>query len=62
MTDKTKEELEQELCLVKELANERKTSNEMYAIKLVERIVFAACGLILLAVVTALVGLVVSKL
>lgn len=62
MTDKTKEELEQELCLVKEMAAERKISNEMYAIKLVERIVFAACGLILLAVVTALVGLVVSKL
>jgi hypothetical protein len=61
MSDKTREELEYELELQKALCDERELSDSRYAIKLVERIVFAACGLVLVAVFTALVAMVVTK-
>ena len=61
MSDKTREELENELNLHKTLCDERELSDSRYAIKLVERIVFAACGLVLVAVFTALVAMVVTK-
>ena len=59
--DRTKEELAAELELHKKLCIERELSDTRYAIKLVERIVFAACGLVLIAVVTALIAMVVTK-
>jgi len=43
------------------LCEERKTANSSYAIKLVEKIVFTTVGLILVAVIGALIGLVVTK-
>jgi lipopolysaccharide/colanic/teichoic acid biosynthesis glycosyltransferase len=59
--DKTKEQLATELELHKTLCREREASDQKYAIKLVERIVLAACGLVLIAVVTALIAMVVSR-
>ena len=59
--EKTREQLAAELELHKTLCLEREASDTRYAIKLVERIVFAACGLVLIAVVTALIAMVVSR-
>lgn len=61
MTDKTKEELQTELDLNKAICDAREWSEQRFAIKLVERIVFAACALVLVAVVTALIAMVVTK-
>jgi lipopolysaccharide/colanic/teichoic acid biosynthesis glycosyltransferase len=61
MTEKTREELAAENALYKALCDERELSDRRYAVKLVERIVFAACGLVLIAVVTALVAMVVQR-
>jgi hypothetical protein len=41
---------------------ERETSNKLYAIKLVEKIVFGGVALILVAVATALISLVVKSI
>jgi len=60
-SDKTKEELERDLAIRDTVEYERQLSDERYAIKLVERIVFAACGLVLVAVITAIIAMVVSK-
>ena len=60
-SDKTKEELERDLVIKEELEKERLLNEQRFAIKLVERIVFAACGLILVAVITAIIAMVVSK-
>ena len=60
-SDRTKEELECSLAVKEQLERERLLNEQRFAIKLVERIVFAACGLVLIAVITALIALVVSK-
>ena len=60
-SDKTKEELERDLAIRDTVEHERELSDQRYAIKLVERIVFAACGLVLVAVITAIIAMVVSK-
>ena len=44
-----------------ELKDHRRDSDERYAIKLVERIVFGAIALIAVAVLSALLGLVIKK-
>jgi lipopolysaccharide/colanic/teichoic acid biosynthesis glycosyltransferase len=61
MAEKTREELAAELELHKSLCAERELSDARYAVKLVERIVFAACALVLVAVLTALVAMVVTR-
>lgn len=43
---KTKKELEEEIEVRCKLDSERRLSNELYAIKLVEKIVFSLCVLI----------------
>lgn len=58
--DRDKEQLEDELVLRGHLDDERKKSDALYAIKLVEKIVFGLVSLILIAVVTALVALVLK--
>lgn len=60
MTKKTKQELQDELNLINLTKEIRIESDKLYAIKLVERIVFALVGLILLAVGTAIVAQVVK--
>jgi hypothetical protein len=57
--EKTREELQHELDLKEAIRLEREITDKLYAIKLVEQIVFGMVGLILIAVVTALVSLVV---
>ena len=52
--------LASEKLLRETLALERKTSNDAYAIKMVERIVFGALGFVALAVLGAIVALVVK--
>ena len=47
--------------LYKALIKERETSNDSYAVKLVERIVFAFVGIICVTVIGALLALVVCK-
>ena len=61
MPDRTNEELRHDLAIYENLQRERERSDQRYAIKLVERIVFAACALILVAVLSGLVALVVTK-
>ena len=61
MTKKTNTELEAELDKIKCEKEERIISDRLYAIKLVEKIVFGFVGLILIAVATALIALVVRN-
>lgn len=61
MSEKTKEQLEAELQLHERLAKEREASDEKYAIKLVERIVFSMVALILTSIMLAWLALVVTK-
>jgi uncharacterized membrane protein SpoIIM required for sporulation len=49
--DKTKEELEIELKLIEAIRVEREITDKLYAIKLVEKVVFGMVGLILIALV-----------
>lgn len=58
--DREKEQLEDEVYLNERIEEERERNAELFAIKLVERIVFGLVGLILTAVVTALVVLVLK--
>lgn len=58
---KTASQLQAEIDLNKTLDLERALSNQSYAIKLVEKIVFGMVGLILTAVCIALIALVVSR-
>lgn len=58
--DREKEQLEDELVLRRHLEDERKKSDALYAIKLVEKIVFGLVTLILTAVMVALVALVLK--
>lgn len=52
---------EAELHIKNHLEEERKRNDQTYAIKLVEKIVFGMVSLILVAVLTALVALVITK-
>jgi lipopolysaccharide/colanic/teichoic acid biosynthesis glycosyltransferase len=58
---KSKAELAEELRCIEVTKQERETSNRLYAIKLVEIIVFTLVGLILTGVFVALVNLVIKK-
>ena len=55
------EKLASELRLQEALRLEREASEKLYAVKLVERIVFGMVALILIAVLTALIALVVTR-
>lgn len=55
------EELRHSVFHNKRMEEERALSDSKYAIKLVENVVFGMVGVILLAVVTALVALVVNS-
>lgn len=59
MTEKTLEELQMELMLLEAIKKEREITDRLYAIKLVEKIVFAMVGFILIAVLGAIVALVI---
>jgi hypothetical protein len=59
--NKTIEELENEIKLREELEKERQISNQLYAIKLAEKIIFSLVGLICISVVGALIGLVLLQ-
>jgi hypothetical protein len=59
MADKTREQLETELKIIEAIAEARKVSDEVYAIKLVEKIVFGMIAFILLAVIGAIIALVI---
>ena len=56
----TKQQLEDKLARDDCSRKERELSNQLYAIKLVEKIVFGLVGLILTAVVGALVALILK--
>lgn len=60
MSEKTKEQLEQELRVRDLLDEERKKSNEAYAIKLVEKIVFVLVGMLAAGVVAAIIRVVLK--
>lgn len=49
------------LYVVEKFDEHRKESDDLYAIKLVERIVFGTVGLVSIAVLGALIALVVTK-
>jgi hypothetical protein len=53
---KSRQELQAELDLKEALEQERKESNELYAIKLAERLIFGLFGLIAITVVGALIA------
>lgn len=53
--------LRAKLAIEETAKEERQVSDNRYAIKLVERIVFTAMGVIALAVLTALIALVIRK-
>lgn len=55
-----KEELETKLALKEQAAVEREISDQRYAIKLVEKIVFYAVGAIALAVLSAVIATVIK--
>jgi len=50
-----------ELTINKKSEDERKESDKLYAIKLVERIVFGGVALVLVSVATALIYLVIRR-
>ena len=58
---KTKEELENELLIIKKMKEERENSDRLYAIKLVEKIVFALVSLMLFAIIGALIRVVIIQ-
>lgn len=57
---KTKKDLIVELELQKKLEEERKISDRVYAIKLVEKIVFTLVAILLTGVIMALMNLVIK--
>jgi hypothetical protein len=59
VAEKTLEELQMELMLLEAIKKEREITDRLYAIKLVENIVFAMIGFILIAVFGAIVALVI---
>jgi len=58
---KTREELETEINIRDKLKEERELSDRSYAIKLIERIVFAMVSLILLGVLGAFIRMVIKN-
>jgi hypothetical protein len=58
---KTQKDLEVELQIIDKLKEERKQSDDLYAIKLVEKIVFALVSLLLISIIGALIKLVIVK-
>jgi len=54
-------ELEDKLRVAQQLADERAKSDNLYAIKLVEKIVFGLVALILTTVCAAVIGLVILR-
>jgi hypothetical protein len=60
MTEKSREDLAAELRLLEALRLEREISAKLYAIKLVEKVVFGLVALILVAVVGGWIALVVK--
>lgn len=50
-----------ELKLIERLEKERKESDRLYAIKLVEKIVFTLISLLLIAIIGALIKLVITQ-
>jgi hypothetical protein len=54
-------QLEEKLRVAEALAEERRMSNDLYAIKLVERIVFGLVALVITSVTGAIIALVVSR-
>lgn len=58
MIQKTREELKNELELKNALEIEREISNKSYALKIVEKIVFSAIGIIAVGFLSALIYLV----
>ena len=61
MTEKTKEQLETELKMIKLLKQEREESNKSYAPIIIKTIVFGFIGLICIAFITYLTKLVWPK-
>ena len=59
--DRSKEQLEEEIRIRGILDEEREKSNNLYAIKLVEKIVFTLVGLLAIGVVMELINLVIHK-
>jgi cell division septal protein FtsQ len=60
MPDKTAEQLQAELNVQAALREERKTSDNAYAVKIVERIVFGFLAILATAVVGGIVDIVIS--
>lgn len=60
MTERNKISASEELFARQCVEEQRKISDERYAIKLVEKIVFTLVGLILTAVVVALLALIIK--
>lgn len=58
---KTKEELEAQIALAEAIRIERSITDKLYAVKLVEKLVFGMVGLILIAVIGAWIALVLTK-
>lgn len=58
---KTKAQLEEELRMIKVISEERELSDSLYAMKIVEKIVFGMVGLILVVVLSSIIGLVVLR-
>jgi hypothetical protein len=61
LTKKSVEQYEEELRCQSITVKERETSDRLYAIKLVEKIVFGIIWVGILAMVTALISLVLKK-
>ena len=61
MGPKSAEDLQDELDRIECAQREREISDKLYAAKLVERIVYGGLGVILIAILTALMGLVLRK-
>lgn len=61
MQEKTREQLEREIELRNAFDAERERSDKTYAMKLVEKVVFALVGMMLISVVTAILAGVIIK-
>lgn len=58
---RTKQQLQEEISLRDCIDKERDKSDKMYAIKLIEHIVFTACGVLLLGILGAWLAFVIKK-
>lgn len=59
--EKSKEDLERELALLRHIEEERRHNDARYSFKIVERIVFGMVTMILLAVLAAIIGQIITK-